>query len=676
MANNYFLRTDILPEEIPALFSNKVLYTNDSFSEKKVKKEIKTNANNQTSFLEQTCQYGFLRSKPLNFTTRVSQHKVRKMSLLHPGAQIHALYFVLKFEDDILDNMNSNFSFRMPLRRNKNTIRKKQKKQNEMSEMLSSFDLKSGVSSEESIENFAHYFSYAWAPSFSGMASNSKFKEIQLKYKVSKKIDLQNFFPSIYTHSLTWALLGSKSIAKEIKDLKGLKGPISESFEIAIDSLMQSINFQETNGIVVGPEFSRVIAELLLTKIDKAVEKKLLERYNKINNQDFCVIRYVDDIFIFSNDPQLNDIIENQYASSLRMFNLSINDSKIKNFPDTTSILYTKVVELKKFFLDFKKSRFIEFSEQKKIEHSETTIEQYLGSTYLWEVLLDNLNNLILNEPSRKDILVNYSLSSMHGLIKFSQINSKQAMSILVGVTSLLKTNFCFKSVRHYIIFVSRILKEIDLIIDNESNPPIPFSDAKINNENRGIINFVFQHICNVLTSDWFEISEGYEIVTLMEFFKKYDYFLPSFILQKFLKQRELLNDYFVLTAITNYMYDSKNHIILKEYLSAYESVCELLTIKLSQYKHEGIDAVENGNFFYLLNDFYYFPGKPKIFRLILKANFQKEINKLQGSKNNSSELSGNSYYQWGASFDRFLEMVLRKKVIDSNLNFDGLTSI
>ena len=60
MANNYFLRTDILPEEIPALFSNKVLYTNDSFSEKKVKKEIKTNTNNQTSFLEQTCQYGFL----------------------------------------------------------------------------------------------------------------------------------------------------------------------------------------------------------------------------------------------------------------------------------------------------------------------------------------------------------------------------------------------------------------------------------------------------------------------------------------------------------------------------------------------------------------------------------------------------------------------------------------
>ena len=85
---------------------------------------------------------------------------------------------------------------------------------------------------------------------------------------------------------------------------------------------------------------------------------------------------------------------------------------------------------------------------------------------------------------------------------------------------------------------------------------------------------------------------------------------------------------------------------------------------------------MENGNFFYLLNDFYYFPGKNEIFRSILRANFQDEISQLQGKKTRSSELSGQSYYQWGESFDHFLEMVLRKKVIDNNFNFDGLTSV
>ncbi|MBD9366925.1 hypothetical protein IAP91_16260, partial [Leuconostoc mesenteroides] len=91
---------------------------------------------------------------------------------------------------------------------------------------------------------------------------------------------------------------------------------------------------------------------------------------------------------------------------------------------------------------------------------------------------------------------------------------------------------------------------------------------------------------------------------------------------------------------------------------------------------HEGITAVENGNFFYLLNDFYYFPGKTKIFRPILQEKFKDEITLLQGKTNNSSNLSGKSYYQWGESFDYFLEQVLRKKVIDNNLNFDGLTSV
>lgn len=268
---------------------------------------------------------------------------------------------------------------------------------------------------------------------------------------------------------------------------------------------------------------------------------------------------------------------------------------------------------------------------------------------------------------------VNRVIDPIFPAYKYADITLEKSV-----VTSLLKTNFCFKSIRHYIVFVSRMLKEVDrIIIESESNEPIILFDIddKVLNEHRNIIKFAFQHICNIMTSDWFEISEGYEVITFMEFFKKYKQLIPSFILQKFLKQKELSNDYFVLTAITNYIYDSNNHVILKEYISVYKSVCEVLIGKLNEYKHEGILAVENGNFFYLLNDFYYFPGKNEIFRSILRANFQDEISQLQGKKTRSSELSGQSYYQWGESFDHFLEMVLRKKVIDNNFNFDGLTS-
>ncbi len=39
MANNYFLRTDILPEEVPLLFSNKQLFSNKKFYRNRNKKD-------------------------------------------------------------------------------------------------------------------------------------------------------------------------------------------------------------------------------------------------------------------------------------------------------------------------------------------------------------------------------------------------------------------------------------------------------------------------------------------------------------------------------------------------------------------------------------------------------------------------------------------------------------
>jgi len=38
---------------------------------------------------------------------------------------------------------------------------------------------------------------------------------------------------------------------------------------------MQSANYGETNGIIIGPEFSRIFAELILQQIDKSVESDL-----------------------------------------------------------------------------------------------------------------------------------------------------------------------------------------------------------------------------------------------------------------------------------------------------------------------------------------------------------------------------------------------------------------
>ena len=61
---------------------------------------------------------------------------------------------------------------------------------------------------------------------------------------------------------------------------------------------MQQMNYNETNGIIIYPEFSRIFAELILQRIDKNVEKEL---YNKgyRYKEDYDIYRYVDDFSSF-----------------------------------------------------------------------------------------------------------------------------------------------------------------------------------------------------------------------------------------------------------------------------------------------------------------------------------------------------------------------------------------
>lgn len=88
------------------------------------------------------------------------------------------------------------------------------------------------------------------------------------------KFDLQSCFDSIYTHTISWATAGGSD---KVKVLPGYHGAwVGDAF----DNLMQSVNARETNGIVIGPEFSRIFAEIILQYIDQKVEQELLNEKN------------------------------------------------------------------------------------------------------------------------------------------------------------------------------------------------------------------------------------------------------------------------------------------------------------------------------------------------------------------------------------------------------------
>ena len=111
-----------------------------------------------------------------------------------------------------------------------------------------------------------------------------------------------------------------------------VKDDISESkktFGGKFDLLMQRLNHGETNGIVIGPEFSRLFAEIILQKIDLNVFQILKNSGDKvIYRTDYEIFRYVDDYFVFYNDETIKERILNEYKNQLIYYKLCLNDSK------------------------------------------------------------------------------------------------------------------------------------------------------------------------------------------------------------------------------------------------------------------------------------------------------------------------------------------------------------
>ena len=75
--------------------------------------------------------------------------------------------------------------------------------------------------------------------------------------------DIANFYPSIYTHVIPWAL-HSKSVAKQNRNTFNLLGNV-------LDLIIRNSQEQQTLGIHIGPDCSLVIAEIILSAVDAAL---------------------------------------------------------------------------------------------------------------------------------------------------------------------------------------------------------------------------------------------------------------------------------------------------------------------------------------------------------------------------------------------------------------------
>ena len=147
---------------------------------------------------------------------------------------------------------------------------------------------------------------------------NEKQKKLmKAKKSFSKKFlvktDISNFFPSLYTHTIPWSLVGIEDAKKE----RGNK----KIWYNKLDRCAQAVRRGETNGVPIGPGTSNILAEIILAKIDEKLPDS--------------VFRYIDDYHFYAESySEAEDFLLN-LGLALEEFKLKLNIKKtsIKQLP-------------------------------------------------------------------------------------------------------------------------------------------------------------------------------------------------------------------------------------------------------------------------------------------------------------------------------------------------------
>lgn len=160
--------------------------------------------------------------------------------------------------------------------------------------------------------------------------------QCSMKYEYMLKTDITNFYPSIYVHSLSWAISNRKT-CKDNLSKKSKDCPADINLGRAIEDYILSMQSGETMGIPIGSGIFDFLAELVLGYADMM----LAEALQLSTDPDLQILRYRDDYTIFSNDSEKLKKVISTLHSVLSDLKLSLNERKTE-FSDSSSLIILK----------------------------------------------------------------------------------------------------------------------------------------------------------------------------------------------------------------------------------------------------------------------------------------------------------------------------------------------
>ena len=212
-----------------------------------------------------------------------------------------------------------------------------------------------------------------------------KYKDAIIKKHILSKgkyyklyLDISNFFHSIYTHTISWEV---GTTEKDVFD--------------NLDMLMRTQNNNETKGIIIGPYTSGLFAEIIMSKVDRAMLS-----YIHDNNFDVSYVRYVDDIEMYSDNRQYLESCLSKIEKLLLKYKLDINHNKtsISEFP------FLQIISKNSKSIYQLRERLISNDYEEDLEKIEDIILEINNSLNLGHSNAKYLFNILKNLVKAEDI--------------------------------------------------------------------------------------------------------------------------------------------------------------------------------------------------------------------------------------------------------------------------------
>jgi Reverse transcriptase (RNA-dependent DNA polymerase) len=164
-------------------------------------------------------------------------------------------------------------------------------------------------------------------------------------YRYALVSDVTQFFPSLYTHALPWALHTKAAVKSALKT----KPRTSAGFGDDLDKHARNCQAQQTIGVPIGPDTSHILAEIVGVGIDLEL-RQALKHWP-------AGYRYVDDFALFFTTQAEADAALSHLNQALAHFELRPNEHKTRIVSIDALEVDSWVHELRHFDFSHTKSR-------------------------------------------------------------------------------------------------------------------------------------------------------------------------------------------------------------------------------------------------------------------------------------------------------------------------------